>query len=126
MHPNAQLVIEGFQAFGQGDPAAMGAVLHDDAVWHNAGDHRFAGDHRGPEAIARQLQELASIAAIEARPHDVLASDDHVVVLVDFRATRGDQVVVGQLVVVCHVDDGKISEAWSIPYDQAAENAFWG
>ncbi len=48
------------------------------------------------------------------------------VVLDDSQMERGGDVLDSQIVVACRVDDGKITEAWSIPPDQAAENAFWG
>ncbi len=125
MHPNAQVVMRGFQAFAEGDMATMKGLFHDDAVWHTAGNNQFSGDHQGPDAIVRMMGEVSSAAEIQNEPHDILASDDHVVVLVNSKATKPGKTLDGQNVFVFHVRDGKVSEAWGIPKDQAAADAFW-
>ena len=74
----------------------------------------MAGDHRGRDGIAQlfqqQMQVLDSPPEIET--HDVLANDDHAVVLNTVRATRGGRASEQQQVVVMHFRDGKIAETW--------------
>ncbi len=125
MHPNAQLVMQGFTAFAAGDMATMKGLFADDAKWHFAGDNRFSGTHQGPDAIVRLMQDVQSEATIDNQPHDILASDDHVVVLIKSTATRGDNTLENDTVFVFHVAAGKVTEAWGIPRDQAANDAFW-
>ncbi len=126
MHPNAQVVLRGFQAFAEGDMATMKSLFHDDAVWHTAGNHRFAGDHQGADAILRNFQDVSAAAQIENKPHDVLASDDHVVVLVNSSLRSGDKTAEVPVIMVFHVEDGRVAEAWGVPVDVEAANAFWG
>jgi ketosteroid isomerase-like protein len=44
--------------------------------------------------------------------HDILANDDHAVILNNVRGTRGGQTLEQQQVVVLHIRDGKVAEAW--------------
>jgi hypothetical protein len=48
----------------------------------------------------------------EIETHDILASDDHAVVLNTVRASRAGQILEQQQVVVMHIKDGKITETW--------------
>ena len=59
LHPNAQVVLQGFRAFAEGDMAAVKPLFHDDAIWHSSGRNRFSGDFRGVDAIMRLFAELS-------------------------------------------------------------------
>lgn len=48
----------------------------------------------------------------EVETHDMLASDDHAVVLNTVRASRAGQILEQEQVVVIHIKDGKITETW--------------
>ncbi len=126
VHPNAQVVMRGFEAFAKKDMATMKGLFADDAVWHTPGNNQFSGDYQGPDAIVRMMGEISSAATIENTPHDVLASDGHVVVLVASKATKPDKTLESNNVFVFHVDGDKVTEAWGIPSNQAAADAFWG
>jgi ketosteroid isomerase-like protein len=82
----------------------------------------MAGDHRGKDGVAqmfqRQMQILDSPPQIEN--HDILANDDHVVVLNKARATRGGKTLEQNQVVVMHIKGGKIAEVWLHFSDQQA------
>ena len=52
--------------------------------------------------------------------HDILASDDHAVVLNKTRGTRGGKTLEQNQVVVLHIKGGKIAEAWLQFSDQQA------
>ncbi len=125
MHPDAQVVLRGFQAFAEGDMATMKGLFHDDAVWHTPGNNPYSGDHSGVDAILRNFGAVSAAAEITNVPHDVLASDDHVVVLVNSTLKKADQTLESATVFVFHVEGGKVKEAWGIPSDQAASDAFW-
>jgi len=64
------------------------------------------------------MQMLDSPPQIET--HDVLANDEHAVILNNTRATRGGKTLEQQQVVVFHVRDGKIDEVWLQFSDQQA------
>ena len=126
LHPNAQTVMKGFQAFGEGDMTTMKEIMADDVVWHSGGRNKFSGDFQGVDAVLRLFGEVASEAQIEQDVHTILADDEHVVALVNSRATRGDDSIAAQNVLTFHVSDGKITEAWATSSDDYAADAFWG
>ena len=125
MHPNAQVVMGGFQAFAEGDEAGLKDTFANDATWHASGNNRWSGDHVGADAIMRLMTGITAEAQFENRPHAVLADDEHVIVLVNGTYTRGEKRYDGDTVFVFHVDDGKVTEAWSIPENPYALDAFW-
>ena len=125
LHPNAQAVMAGFQAFAEGDKAALKELFTDDATWHVGGRNRWTGDYQGVDAILRFFGEISTESSISQDLHAVLADDEHVVVLVNSTATRGDKTLDGQTVFVFHVDDGKTSEVWAAALDPYAADAFW-
>ena len=65
-----------------------------------------------------------AFGGLEVDIHDVLANDDHVVVLSDRRATREDRRVEMRGAGVYHVRDGKIAEAWLFEWDPYAIDDF--
>ena len=59
--------------------------------------------------------------------HDVLASEEHAVVLARVRARRaGKTIEHGQYSHVCHFQDGKLSEAWIVDVDPYELDDFFG
>ena len=74
----------------------------------------MAGDYRGKDGVAqmfqRQMQMLDSPPEIDT--HDILANDNHAIVLNKVRGTRGGKTLEQQQVVVLHIKGGKIAEVW--------------
>jgi ketosteroid isomerase-like protein len=58
--------------------------------------------------------------------HDVLASDDHAVMLARERWERDGRTLEVRRVFVYHIRDGKLAEAWAYDDDQRAVDEFWG
>lgn len=126
MHPDAQVVMRGFQAFDEGDIGAMKELFAEDATWHTGGRNKWSGDYTGADAILRFFGEISSEAQIDNQPHAILADDEHVVVLVNSTSTRGEASVSSGNVFVFHVDDGKVTEVWNIADNPYAIDEFWG
>jgi ketosteroid isomerase-like protein len=57
--------------------------------------------------------------------HDVIANDDHTVVLGEATATRGGRTRVYRTAEIHHVRDGKGVERWTCSDDTAAIRAFF-
>lgn len=125
MHPNAQVVMRGFQAFAEGDMSTMRALFSDDATWHSGGRNKWSGDRTGTDAIMGLMAGVSEEATITNEPHAILADDDHVVVLVTGTSTRGSKTFSGDTVFVFHVDGDKVTEAWSVPSDPYGLDEFW-
>jgi len=56
----------------------------------------------------------------ELETHDIVANDDHTIVLNKTKASRGGKVLEQDQVVVMHIRDGKIAEVWLQFSDQQA------
>jgi uncharacterized protein len=121
-HPNEEIARSATEALSKRDMEGFLTHHADDVVVHFPGRGPMAGDHRGKDGVAqmfqRQMQILDSPPEIDT--HDVLASDDHAVVLNNVRASRGGKTLEQQQVVVMHIRDGKIAEVWLQFSDQQA------
>jgi uncharacterized protein len=102
--------------------------LHsDDIVVHMPGQNPLAGEHKGGQAARALFTKLLELTGETARfdVHDILADDEHTVLLLTLHARRKDRVVYFNTAMICHLRDGKIAEAWIHPEDQYAADAFW-
>ena len=126
LHPNAQNILRGFQAFAEGDMATMKELFDNDSTWHVGGRNRWSGDYQGVDAILGFFGEISAEASIDQDLHAILADDEHVVALINSTATRGDKKLESQLVFIFHVSDGTASEVWTTSLDDYAADEFWG
>lgn len=119
-HPNLELARRAHEAIQRDGFTAMAPFLADDVVWHEI----------GRSEPRRGVAELAASGAdadyeISFDVHDILASDDHIVVLGDARGTRGERTLDYRVAEIYHVREGKISERWAFSDDTAAIEAFF-
>jgi uncharacterized protein len=126
-HPNAQLMRKSGELLNDGDFQGFFELRTDDVVMHVPGTGPLAGDHHGREGIAAVFQKEASFldAPPEFEDHDDLGSDQHAVGLVVQRLRRGGRTLEGRQTIIAHVRDGKFSEVWFQPEDQAAFDEFF-
>ena len=84
----------------------------DDIVVHFPGRGPMAGDYRGKDGVGKMFQQQMQMldAPPEIENHDILANDDHAVVLNNVRAGRDGQILEQDQVVVMHIKDGKVAE----------------
>ena len=123
-HPNAIAARAGLDDFTRGDPESLGDLFADDIVWHAPGDNPYSGTFFGKEATMDRMRRMAKEGIVwDFAIHDVLANDDHVVVLIDATLSKGVAVTHGRQVQVMHVRDGKMTEFWAMNEDQAANDA---
>jgi uncharacterized protein len=127
MHPNGELIREGFEAFAKGDMDTVSRLFDDDIKWHAAGTSALSGDFQGKEAVFAFFGKLMELTegTFHQEIHAILADDDHVVVLTD-NGQEKPKPFTGQTVFVWHVRDGKAVECWDIPADQAGAAAALG
>ena len=113
-HPNEEVARSATEALSKGDMEGFLGHHRDDVVVHFPGRGPMAGDYRGKNGVGqmfqKQMQMLDSPPEIEN--HDILANDEHAVVLNNTRGTRGGKTLEQQQVVVMHIKDGKIAEVW--------------
>jgi len=121
-HPNEDTVRKAYAALDSGDWQTLRGLLAADVKWHSPGRHAFSGDHHGPDAVLRWLTGIHEMTGgtFRVEIHDVLANDEHVVVLATAHGERGTHAVHDNHAQVFHVRDGVITEFWGHPGDQHA------
>lgn len=127
-HPNEDLIRRAFGFLNEGDTEAFFDLHSDDVVLHYPGTSQFAGDYEGKAEVARLLQqqtEMLGGRSPELEVHDVLANDNHAVVLQTYRAEREGRKLEDHSVLVFHLRDGKATDIWLHPQDQYAQDEFW-
>ena len=104
--------------------ATLTELIADDCVWHVGGNNVLTGDYEGRDAIFGLFARFAeSNPTIEI--HDVLANDEHVVVLAHYSGSRLGKTLDHNTCDVSHIVDGRMTEFWSFGEDQAAVDALW-
>jgi ketosteroid isomerase-like protein len=125
-HPNEELVRRGFDAFATGDVDTLRELFDQDAVWHAPGRNSLAGDHQGVDAIlgffARTMEVTGGTFRVEL--HDVVANDEHAVAIYIERAQRAGRNLDNKTVLVSHIRNGRLAEAWQLSEDQYAVDEF--
>ena len=116
-HPNATLVRQMQTSMDNGDWAALDNLVADDVVWHEIGR---AEPRRGKGEMASPPGEGATDYDIKYDMHDVVADDDHTVVLGTATATRNGKTLVYKTAEIYHIRDGRISERWAFSDDTQA------
>ena len=111
-HPNAALFRKAMDAM-EDDPQSVGDYIADDIVWWQIGS---AEPVRGKQALMESMSGLEGFD-FQANLHDVTASDDHVVGLVEATVRVGDQEFSYRTAEIAHVKDDKITERWAFSDD---------
>ena len=126
---NAEAMRAGYAAFSRGDMDTLRKDLFTpDIVWHQGGRNQTSGDYRGPDQVIGLFGKLHQLTdgTFRVDIHDVLASEEHVVVLGRVTAKRaGKTLQNGNYDHVCHFRDGKLAEAWVVNVDQYEADAFF-
>jgi ketosteroid isomerase-like protein len=126
-HPNAATIRRGYEAFVTYDLEAIRDLFTEDVVFHIGGRSPLAGTYSGKDAVLGFLADLTSRSGgtYKADVHDILASDEHVVVLTKETAQREGRSLADNLVAVYHMRDGRAAEGWFHPGDAYADDEFW-
>ena len=124
MEENAAVARRATEAFERSDMQELDRCLADDVVWHEIGRSE---PRRGKEALRAAAALVGSGVDYEitGSTHDILASDDHAVVLVNATATKGGRTFTYRAAEIYHIRDGKIAERWAFSDDTAAIAAFF-
>lgn len=118
---NLKVAREASEAFARGDMQRIDELTADDVIWHEIGR---AEPRVGKAALRAAGAEMADYT-MTGTTHDILASDDHAVTLVEVTATRGDKTLAYRTAEIHHIRDGKIAERWAFSDDTAAITEFF-
>ncbi len=119
---------QGYEANSRGDVAGMVATWAEGITFHAPGHSVLAGTFRGQDEVLGFLQRLGELSegTFRVQLHDVLASDEHLVVLCRHSAERNGRTIDMPAAHIWHTDpDGKLREAWFLVEDQRLMDEFW-
>ncbi len=125
-HPNAAIIRSAYEALEKGDVAAFAALLDDDIVWHES-TPGFAGDYHGRDETLAMLGRVFQETGVEFSRvdiHDLLANDDHTVILHSTTLSRNGRAYTAQYCDVYHLRNGKMTEHWHLSVDPKADEEF--
>ncbi len=127
-HPNEEILRRQDDAQAKGDMDAFWSLFTDDVVVHVAGRSSLAGEYKGKQALqelyARYTEVLGDSPIMTT--HDLLANDEHGVVLYSVRAEREGKTLEARTANICHFRDGRVSELWSMDEDPYTADPFYG
>ena len=112
----------GYEAFDNGDVDTVLQLFAEDIKWHVGGQSKYAGDYDGRDAVFGFFGRLMQDGLQQKHKiHDILASDDHVVVLAKVTITYKGQTITSQAADIHHENEaGQTTEFWRFAADQKA------
>ena len=125
---NIEMVRRGYQAFNEQHLDEAMETIHEEILWHSGGDNPISGEFRGKQAVMDLFAKFGQLTegTYEADVHDILASDEHTVVIGTSTATRHGRTHTSRFVDVIHpAADGRAKEFWRFVEDQAADDEFF-
>jgi hypothetical protein len=89
-HPNEALLRRGYEAFATGDVATVMSIFDEDIVWHSPGRGQLSGDFKGHQQVTEFFVKIFELSGgtFKNEIHDILADDEHGMVLVHTTAQR--------------------------------------
>ncbi len=126
-HPNARIMRRAAEAVSAGDLATLAVLIHEDGEWHVPGRSLLAGQHRGRDSIFTMFDRVMreSEGTFRTALQEVLAGGDAVVHVDRITARRAGRRLDMRRVVLAHIRDGRIIEAWDHFEDPYGWDAFW-
>ena len=121
-HPNVELARNAYEALNSHDVGGFVSAFAADAVLQGG-----EGAITGRDSIRQALEQLIELSeqSLRIEVHDILANDDHTVVLQTTTAQLGDRRLEDRVVYVYHVADGLIREAFFVG-DPGVQTEFYG
>ncbi|MGH3344936.1 MAG: nuclear transport factor 2 family protein [Carbonactinosporaceae bacterium] len=127
-HPDVATVRRAYRAFTNGDMAALGTMIADDAVDHVPGSSQLAGDHRGKDAIFAYFAKLGQLTdgTLQVDLQQLMGDGHGHVVGVQRNTARRDGRRLDQMeAIVFTLREGKITDIREYEEDIDVANEFW-
>jgi ketosteroid isomerase-like protein len=125
---NIEMARKGYQAFNEQHLDDAMETIDDDVLWHSGGENPISGEYQGKQAVIELFMKFGQLTegTSEFDIHDILASEDHTVVIGTATATRHGRTHASRFVDVIHPgSDGKAKEFWRFVEDQSADDEFF-
>ena len=126
-HKHEGLLRRAYADFARGDLDGYWSACTDDFTFNVPGRSRVAGSYQGKEQFMRMIGTVMELSggAFEETVHDVLANDEHGVVLAVHRFSRDGSPKEYRTAHVYHIREGKFAECWEHPQDPVAFEDAW-
>jgi uncharacterized protein len=124
---SADLMHRLFDAFGRRDGAAVAALFDHEVVWRVGGSTPMSGEYRGWRDVVRFLRRTTEETDGTYRSSLVWAvgDDTHAAAVYRARGERNGGALDIEQLLLCDVDDGRITRATAIPFEPAEFTRFW-
>ena len=125
-HPHDELARALWKAVSTADVETLERLTTDDITWHASGRGPRSGSFHGREAVLDYLARIGEDAdRFSSELEDVLVGDLHSALLYRVRGERAGRKLDIGFVLLLRVELDRLAEAWSVPRDQHAVDAFW-
>ena len=118
-----------FDALSAKDFATVGALFADDIVWHQPGDNRFSGTHRGSRVVGDMIGGMMTVSEGTfdlAQTSAPMVNGAFVAVPVHFSGKREGADLSQDGVDLLRIEGDLVAEVWLFSSDPESEDAFWG
>ena len=126
---NVERMRRGYDAFAKADLDTLRELFSPDIVWHSGGNNPLTGDYKGIDEVFGYFGKIfeATGGEMQQEVHDLLANDEHGVAITHVRASRPDgrTMDMNQIAVFHQDDQHRVTEAWIVPEDARAADAFF-
>lgn len=115
--------------YARGDQDALKEFFAEDVVWHVGGAHQLSGDYRGREALFDYFSRVRDLTGGSLRLEEdaVLTGREHTAMLTRVTGDLGGRHLDVLMAQTFRTGpDGRWTEYFAMPDDQAAVDAFWG
>jgi ketosteroid isomerase-like protein len=126
-HPNEELLRSAYATFDRGDLEGYWAVCAQDFAFHIPGQNQVTGTYQGKEQFFGMIGRVMELTegTFQEEVHDVLANDEHGVVLAIHRFERNSRSKEYRTAHIYHIHNGKLAECWEQPQDQSIFDDAW-
>jgi uncharacterized protein len=127
-HPLEATIREAYEAFGRGDVDGYLRACGENFTFHVPGGGGISGVYAGQQGIyelARKAMDITG-GTFQEDVEDVLANDQHAVVLARHRFTRNGASKDYKTAHVYDISEGKLARCFEQPRDSTSFDDAWG
>jgi uncharacterized protein len=115
-------------AFGAADRGRLSELMAPDVVWHFPGHSPISGDWAGVDGLLAGIRAIAATLGGGKNRFEllhVLAGDDCAVTIHRDFYTGDDNHLDLRYALYVRIEDGRMSEVWELPFDQAENDRYY-
>lgn len=115
-----------WDALSVGDVEVLDELLAENLQWHIPGNNRLSGTKTGRDEVLDYLGTLGVETEVyDLQLRDILVNEDRGLILYHVSGSREGKTLDTYQMLLFQVEDNRITEAWSNPFDQHAVDRFW-